>query len=103
MFPSLRPILTALFATSAIAAVPFRGGDAFIQKNCASCHSSSSPAARLDLTKLSYEPGQFRDLGPFTMTVKSSRIAYVQFSGPREGEYPAADEVRFTPLDGDAH
>jgi hypothetical protein len=34
----------------------------------------------------------------FNMTVKGS-IAYVQFSGPREGEYLAADEVRFTPLD----
>jgi hypothetical protein len=38
----------------------------------------------------------------FTMTVKGSRIAYIQFSGPREGEYLAADEVRFTPVDGDA-
>ena len=37
----------------------------------------------------------------FKMTVNASRIAYVQFSGPREGEYLAADEVRFTPLDGD--
>jgi hypothetical protein len=36
----------------------------------------------------------------FTMSVKASRIAYVQFSGPREGEYLAADEVRFTPVDG---
>lgn len=35
----------------------------------------------------------------FTMTVKASRIAYIQFSGPREGEYLAADEVRFTPAD----
>jgi len=35
----------------------------------------------------------------FTLSVKASRIAYVQFSGPREGEYLAADEVRFTPLD----
>jgi hypothetical protein len=35
----------------------------------------------------------------FTLTVKGSRIAYVQFSGPREGEYLAAYEVRFTPLD----
>ena len=35
----------------------------------------------------------------FNMTVKGS-IAYVQFSGPREGEYLAADEVRFTPLVG---
>lgn len=35
----------------------------------------------------------------FTMTVKAGRIAYIQFSGPREGEYLAADEVRFTPVD----
>ena len=33
----------------------------------------------------------------FSMTVKGARIAYIQFSGPREGEYLAADEVRFTP------
>jgi len=31
--------------------------------------------------------------------MKASCIAYVQFSGPREGEYLAADEVRFTPVD----
>ena len=37
----------------------------------------------------------------FTMTVKAGHIAYIQFSGPREGEYLAADEVRFTPIDGD--
>ncbi len=36
----------------------------------------------------------------FTMTVKGGRIAYIQFSRPREGEYLAADEVRFTPIDG---
>ena len=35
----------------------------------------------------------------FTMTVKEGRISYIQFSGPREGEYLAADEVRFTPID----
>ena len=35
----------------------------------------------------------------FTLSVKAGRIAYVQISGPREGEYPAADEVRFTPVD----
>lgn len=35
----------------------------------------------------------------FTMTVKGSRIAYIEFSGPREGEFLAADEVRFTPVD----
>jgi len=36
---------------------PFSGADAFIQKNCAGCHNSSAPAARLDLTKLGFEPG----------------------------------------------
>ena len=35
----------------------------------------------------------------FTLSVKAGRIAYVQFSGPREGEYLAADEVRFAPID----
>jgi hypothetical protein len=37
----------------------------------------------------------------FTLTVKGGHIAYVQFSGPREGEYLAADEVRFTPSGSD--
>ena len=35
----------------------------------------------------------------FNMTVQASRIAYIQFSGPREGEYLAADEVRFSPIE----
>ena len=35
----------------------------------------------------------------FTMTVKAARIAYIQFSGPREGEFLAADEVRFTAVE----
>src|SRR3954447_26054833 len=47
----------AVFAASASAAAPpFTGADAFLQKNCAACHNSSAPAARLDLTKLGYEP-----------------------------------------------
>jgi len=33
----------------------------------------------------------------FTMTVTAPRIAYIEFSGPREGEYLVADELRFTP------
>ena len=37
--------------------LPFAGADAFIQRNCAACHNSLAPAARLDLTKLGYEPG----------------------------------------------
>jgi hypothetical protein len=35
----------------------------------------------------------------FELTVKADEIAYVEFSGPRTGEYLAADEVRFTPLE----
>lgn len=36
----------------------------------------------------------------FTLSVRGSRIAYVQISGPRPGEFLAADEVRFTPVAG---
>ena len=39
----------------------------------------------------------------FTMKVSAPRIAYIEFSGPREGEYLAADEVRFTPVQEDAN
>lgn len=35
----------------------------------------------------------------FSLTIKAASIHYVQFSGPRTGEYLAADEVRFTPID----
>lgn len=50
-------LATGFFATIGGAATPpFAGADAFIQKNCAACHDSSSPAARLDLTKLIYQP-----------------------------------------------
>ena len=35
----------------------------------------------------------------FTMTVSGEHIAYVEFSGPRESEFLAADEVRFVPAD----
>jgi hypothetical protein len=38
----------------------------------------------------------------FTMKVSAPRIAYIEFSGPREGEYLAADEVRFKPVQEDS-
>jgi hypothetical protein len=48
----------AFFVLPGVTATPpFAGSDAFVQKNCATCHNSSTPAARLDLSKLSYEPG----------------------------------------------
>lgn len=31
------------------------------------------------------------------LAVQAERIAWIEFSGPREGEYLAADEVRFVP------
>jgi hypothetical protein len=34
----------------------------------------------------------------FELTVKAPNIAWVCFSGPRAGEYLAAEELRFTPL-----
>jgi len=58
----------------------------------------------VDRSSLDSVPGRKAPGDPvpiFTMTVKANRIAYIQFSGPREGEFLAADEVRFTPIDGD--
>ena len=57
----------------------------------------------VDRARLESVPGRKAPSDPvptFTMTVNAGSIAYVQFSGPREGEYLAADEVRFMPLDG---
>jgi hypothetical protein len=34
----------------------------------------------------------------FELAVKGTGIAFVRFSGPRNGEFLAADEIRFTPL-----
>lgn len=33
----------------------------------------------------------------FELTVKGDAIAYIEFSGPRNGEFLAADEIRFRP------
>ncbi len=54
---------------------------------------------RLESSPLRKSPGD--QVPIFSMTVSAARIAYVQFSGPREGEYLVADEVRFTPLEDD--
>ena len=34
----------------------------------------------------------------FELTVKGAEIAYIEFSGPRNGEFLAADEIRFRPV-----
>jgi hypothetical protein len=54
--------------------------------------------------KLDSVPGRKAPGDPvpiFKMTIEAGRIAYIQFSGPREGEFLAADEVSYTPIDGD--
>lgn len=56
----------------------------------------------LDRARLESVPGRKAPGEPlpiFSMTVSGKRIAFVEFSGPREGEYLAADEIHFTPID----
>jgi hypothetical protein len=58
----------------------------------------------VDRAELKSVPGRKAHGDPipiFNMTVSAKRIVYIQFSGPREGEYLAADEVRFTPIGND--
>ena len=58
----------------------------------------------VDRASLESVPGRHAPADPvptFNLSVKAGRIAYIQFSGPREGEYLAADEVRFTPVDSE--
>jgi hypothetical protein len=52
--------------------------------------------------ELKIVPGRKQPEDPvptFELKVKADEISYVEFSGPRTGEYLAADEVRFVPLD----
>ena len=52
--------------------------------------------AGLDVIPGRKVPGE--PIPTFQLTVKGTNIAYVEFSGPRAGEYLAADEVQFVPL-----
>jgi hypothetical protein len=64
-----------------------------------------SEGAVVDRAKLESTPdrkGPGEPIPIFTMTVSAKRIAYIQFSGPREGEYLVADEIRFTPIEDGA-
>jgi hypothetical protein len=48
-------------------------------------------------------PGRKKPEDPipmFELTVKAPEIAYIRFSGPRTGEFLAADELRFTSVPG---
>jgi len=61
----------------------------------------NSAGELLDKSALEKIPGRKAPGDPiptFELTVKGTNIAYIEFSGPRPGEYLAAEEVRFTPL-----
>jgi hypothetical protein len=54
----------------------------------------------VDRASLDSAPGREAPGDPtpvFSLSVHAPQIAWIQFSGPREGEYLAADELRFTP------
>jgi hypothetical protein len=56
----------------------------------------------VDKTSLAAVPGRKTpaDPVPFVeLTVKAPAIAAIRFSGPRDGEFLAADEIRFTTVD----
>ena len=55
----------------------------------------------VDKTGLDKIPGREAPGEPIPtveLTVKGTNIAYIEFSGPRTGEYLVAEEVRFAPL-----
>ena len=57
--------------------------------------------ARVDKAVLAVIPSRIAPGDPvpfFELTVKAPEIASICFSGPRAGEFLAADEIRFTPV-----
>ncbi len=52
--------------------------------------------AQLDAAPRRKSPGD--PVPIFQLSVKGPRIAYVQWSGPRPGEYLAVDEIRYVPV-----
>jgi len=58
----------------------------------------------LDQASVPSVPGRKKPEDPiptFELTVKAPKIAYIRFSGPRSGEFLAADELRFIPVSAD--
>jgi hypothetical protein len=75
------------------------------------CWGSTGCAARLeaygsddkllDKAVLDVIPGRKSPADPipaFKLTAKGTNIAYIEFSGPRAGEFLAAEELRFVPI-----
>ena len=58
--------------------------------------------AVVDQASLAAVPGRKNPADPIPfveLTVKAAAIAAIRFSGPRNGEFLAADEIRFIPVD----
>ena len=58
--------------------------------------------ALVDKASVPSVPGRTKPEDPipmFELKVKAAEIVFIRFSGPRAGEFLAADELRFTPLD----
>ena len=58
----------------------------------------------VDKSSVPSVPGRKKPEDPIPtieLTVKGPKIAYIRFSGPRSGEFLAADELRFTPVSAD--
>jgi len=56
----------------------------------------------VDQASVAAAPGRENPADPipfFELTVKAPAIAAIRFSGPRDGEFLAADEIRFTTVD----
>ena len=56
----------------------------------------------VDRASVAAVPGRKAPAEPvpfFQLTVKAPAIAAIRFSGPRDGEFLAADEIRFTTVD----
>jgi hypothetical protein len=57
----------------------------------------------IDRASVAAVPGRKSPADPvpfLTLTVKAPAIAAIRFSGPRNGEFLAADEIRLTTIDG---
>jgi hypothetical protein len=69
---------------------------------CAALLEAFDASGRVvDKASVPMVPGRAKPEDPipfFELSVKADHIAYVRFSGPRAGEYLAADEVRFVPI-----
>ena len=94
IFTARIPVTAIFFAAcGADAAPPFAGADSFIQRNCAACHNSAAPAARLDLNKLAYDPN---NLDNFSTWVKIyDRVSAGEMPPPPLPRPPADSLTQF--------